>query len=145
MSSTAVFSLWIINKAGGLIYQRNYSDGLSPLSANEYLVLAGTFHGIHAITGRIGPKIPNAPQGGVEIIEAESFKMCCLQSATGTKFVLLTTPSHPNPHAVLKKVYEAYAEHLKDPFYKSEMPIVRAEVFDEKIKALVSGQADAKK
>ena len=40
-----VFSLIIINKAGGLIYQREFQAGLSKLSTNDYLVLAGTFHG----------------------------------------------------------------------------------------------------
>ncbi|KAL2808548.1 Longin-like domain-containing protein [Aspergillus granulosus] len=56
---TPVYSLIIINKAGGLIYQREFQPGLLKLSTNDYLVLAGTFHGIHAITRSITPKIPN--------------------------------------------------------------------------------------
>lgn len=40
-----VFSLTIINKAGGLVYQREFTAGLRKLSTNDYLVLAGTFHG----------------------------------------------------------------------------------------------------
>jgi hypothetical protein len=40
-----VFSLIIINKAGGLVYQREFQAGLAKLSTNDYLVLAGTFHG----------------------------------------------------------------------------------------------------
>lgn len=40
-----VFALTIINKAGGLIYQKDFADGLNKLSINDYLVLAGTFHG----------------------------------------------------------------------------------------------------
>ena len=35
----------IINKAGGLVYQREFTAGLRKLSTNDYLVLAGTFHG----------------------------------------------------------------------------------------------------
>ncbi|BCS30071.1 uncharacterized protein APUU_80374S [Aspergillus puulaauensis] len=54
-----VYSLIIINKAGGLIYQREFHPGLHKLSTNDYLVLAGTFHGVHAITRSITPKIPN--------------------------------------------------------------------------------------
>ncbi|KAL4749506.1 hypothetical protein BDW72DRAFT_194749 [Aspergillus terricola var. indicus] len=54
-----VFSLIIINKAGGLIYQREFQPGLRKLSTNDYLVLAGTFHGVHAITRSITPKLPN--------------------------------------------------------------------------------------
>ena len=40
-----IFSIYIINKAGGLVYNKDYSEGLNKLSSNEYLVLAGTFHG----------------------------------------------------------------------------------------------------
>jgi trafficking protein particle complex subunit 4 len=40
-----IYSLYIINKAGGLIYQKDFAEGLNKLTSNEYLVLAGTFHG----------------------------------------------------------------------------------------------------
>ncbi|KAF2226535.1 sybindin-like family protein [Elsinoe ampelina] len=50
-----VFSLLIINKAGGLIFTRTYSPGLATLSSNDYLILAGTFHGIHAIARSLCP------------------------------------------------------------------------------------------
>jgi trafficking protein particle complex subunit 4 len=43
-----VYALIIINKAGGLIYQRDFADGLNKLNINDYLVLAGTFHGFVA-------------------------------------------------------------------------------------------------
>src|SRR5271170_268256 len=47
-----IYSLLIINKAGGLIYNREYNEGTSRLSSNDYLVLAGTFHGYHPISER---------------------------------------------------------------------------------------------
>ena len=40
-----VFALIIINKAGGLVYQRDFNPGLQNVNTNDYLVLAGTFHG----------------------------------------------------------------------------------------------------
>lgn len=40
-----IIALIIINKAGGLIYNRTFSEGLNQLNTNDYLVLAGTFHG----------------------------------------------------------------------------------------------------
>lgn len=43
--SRTVFALMIINKAGGLIYNRTFQEGLNQLSSNDYLVIAGTFHG----------------------------------------------------------------------------------------------------
>jgi trafficking protein particle complex subunit 4 len=41
-----VFALIIINKAGGLIYNKTFFEGgINQLNTNDYLVLAGTFHG----------------------------------------------------------------------------------------------------
>lgn len=51
-----VFALLIINKSGGLIYNRTFHSGLTTtLSGNDYLVLAGTFHGVHAISRSLNP------------------------------------------------------------------------------------------
>lgn len=40
-----VYSLIIINKAGGLVYNRDFNNALNKSSVNDLLVLAGTFHG----------------------------------------------------------------------------------------------------
>ena len=40
-----MYSLIIINKAGGLVFQRDFNTALNKLTTNDYLVLAGTFHG----------------------------------------------------------------------------------------------------
>jgi hypothetical protein len=55
-------------------------DGLAQLTSNEYLVLAGTLHGIHAITSRLSPV---GPSSGAQVIEGETFKMTILLTATG--------------------------------------------------------------
>ncbi|EEH39243.2 hypothetical protein PAAG_01705 [Paracoccidioides lutzii Pb01] len=57
-TTMVVYTLIIINKAGGLIYHREFQSGLLKLSTNDYLVLAGTFHGIHAITRSLTPRLP---------------------------------------------------------------------------------------
>ncbi|KAJ5762725.1 hypothetical protein N7533_001406 [Penicillium manginii] len=110
----------IINKAGGLIYQREFQPGLRKLSTNDYLVLAGTFHGVHAITRTITPKLPLAPPStspavsspgntapatsgysypnpgvptsGLEFLETDKFRLTCFQTLTGTKFLPLHRP-----------------------------------------------------
>ncbi|KAL2396626.1 hypothetical protein ABEF94_000013, partial [Exophiala dermatitidis] len=81
-----VFALLIISKAGSLIYHRTFPTstpgtgtntttstaagntqgtlglpGTSTLTTNDYLVLAGTFHGVHAITRSLTPRIPLPP------------------------------------------------------------------------------------
>lgn len=40
-----VYTLIIINKAGGLVYNRDFNSALNKVSVNDLLVLAGTFHG----------------------------------------------------------------------------------------------------
>lgn len=129
-----IFGLWVINKAGGLVYQRNLSDALPQLSSNEYLVLAGTLHGIHAITTRLSP---TGPSSGVQVIEAETFKMNIFLTITGTKFVLITSLSDPSADATLQKVYEAYSDAvMKNPFYTPEMPI-RVDGFETKVNEII--------
>ena len=73
----------VINKAGGLVYQREFNPGLQNVNTNDYLVLAGTFHGcvlllsnlgpdticrsdfysVHAITKSLTPRLPSSTGG----------------------------------------------------------------------------------
>lgn len=109
----SVYSLWIINKAGGLVYNKTLNRsssiiplpallvhcpafrltnlplsshhtspaGLPQLSQNEALVMAGTLHGIHAITGKLSPV--DGRGEGVEVIEGEGVKMIVFLTGTG--------------------------------------------------------------
>ncbi|KAH8826923.1 Sybindin-like protein [Flagelloscypha sp. PMI_526] len=130
----AIYGLWVINKAGGLVYQRNFAEGLAQLSSNENLVLAGTLHGIHAITSRLSP---TGPSSGAQVIEGESFKMLIHLTTTGTKFVLLVSTAEHHGESILQKVYEAYSDAvMKNPFHTPEMPI-RSEGFDQRITAVI--------
>lgn len=56
------------------------AEGLAQLTSNEYLVMAGTLHGVHAITSKISPV---SGSSGVQSIEAETFKMNVLLTLTG--------------------------------------------------------------
>jgi len=110
------------------------TDGLAQLTSNDSLVLAGTLHGIHAITARLSP---TGTSSGCQVIEAETFKLTILLTATGTKFVLITSPAEHSADNVLKKLYEAYADGvMKNPFHTPEMPI-RSEGFDARVGAIV--------
>ncbi|MCJ1408924.1 hypothetical protein MMC19_003001 [Ptychographa xylographoides] len=153
-----VYSLLIINKAGGLVYQRDFHAGLTKLSTNDYLVLAGTFHGVHAITRSLTPApllfpnnsssannnnnntslstaitasaAPRTAATGLEVLETALFRLTCFQTPSGTKFLLFTEPQQPNVDVVMRKVYELYADYvMKNPFYQLEMP-VRCEAFE---------------
>ena len=73
-------AILIINKAGGLIYNKDLANGISKLTSNEYLVLAGTLHGIHAITSQISP-VSNST--GLEFLQSGNLCFYCFQSPTG--------------------------------------------------------------
>ncbi|KAK9461488.1 Sybindin-like protein [Lipomyces oligophaga] len=129
-----VYSLYILNKAAGLIYQRDFTDGLQKLSSNDYLVLSGTFHAVHAIASKISP-VP--PSSGIEVLETEKFRLQCFQTITGTKFLLLSEPRQHNTDAILRRIYELYSDYvIKNPFYQIEMP-VRCELFDKHLASYI--------
>ncbi|KAJ9615057.1 hypothetical protein H2200_001131 [Cladophialophora chaetospira] len=160
-----VFALLIISKAGSLVYHRTFPTstpgtatgtqiqqttgtlglpGTSTLTTNDYLVLAGTFHGVHAITRSLTPKVavtssstqagsagrswtypdPSVSPSGIESLESSFFRLTVFQTLSGTKFLLFTDPSMPNTDVLMKGVYERYADYVcKNPFWQMEMPI----------------------
>ncbi|KAI0124677.1 synbindin [Xylariales sp. AK1849] len=142
-----VLALLVINKAGGLIYNRTFAEGLNQLNSNDYLVLAGTFHGVHAITTRLSPlhshQQPLAPgtrpepPTGLEVMETENFRLQCFNTQTGIKFLLFTDTLQAGVDVTMRKVYELYADYvMKNPFYQLEMP-VRCEMFDRKLNSYI--------
>ncbi|RLV92118.1 Trafficking protein particle complex subunit 23 [Spathaspora sp. JA1] len=116
-----LYSILILNKAGGLIYQNEVNPGLNKLSTNDYLVLAGSLHGIHAIGAQLTPAIgdktaattveefnrnqnnsimsrfkalsPNTNRSGLQNIETSLFNLYIFQTVTGLKFMLITAPN----------------------------------------------------
>ncbi|RAH73918.1 trafficking protein particle complex subunit 4 [Aspergillus aculeatinus CBS 121060] len=92
-----VFSLIIINKAGGLIYQREFQPGLRKLSTNDYLVLAGTFHGVHAITRTITPKLPLLAPTAISSTPTSASSNLASPSGTSTPMTTTTTAAATTP------------------------------------------------
>jgi len=147
-----VFTLIVINKAGGLVYNRSFHEGgLNQLSTNDYLIVAGTFHGVHAITARLNPlkgvppppPPPGQPPGrpepssGLEVMETENFRLQCFNTLTGTKFLLFTDTAQANVDVTMRRVYDMYTDYvLKNPFYQLDMPI-RCDMFDRKLNSYI--------
>lgn len=120
------------------MYNRTFSPGLQNLTSNDALILAGTFHGIHAISRSINPVPPppvqpntrRLPTTGIESLESSHFRLTCFQTPTGVKFLLFTSPEQPNTDVVVRRCYELYGDYVvKNPFYSMEMPI-RVEKFE---------------
>ena len=75
----------------------NPADILPPLPLNTVLILAGTLHGIHAITNRL---TPGSGGGGLEAFEAENWGGKVFLTATGMSTTTMSTPGQ-------QAVYEA--------------------------------------
>nr|KAF6439342.1 trafficking protein particle complex 4 [Molossus molossus] len=159
----AIFSVYVVNKAGGLIYQldsyapraeaeKTFSyplDLLLKLHDERVLVAFGQRDGIRvghavlAINGMdvngklfaIGSQLsPEQGSSGIEMLETDTFKLHCFQTLTGIKFVVLADPRQSGIDSLLRKIYEIYSDFaLKNPFYSLEMPI-RCELFDQNLK-----------
>lgn len=87
---------------------------------------------MHAIAGNLSPVQRG---GGIEVLEADTFRLQCLQTATGLflerlyfelwllkiadvlmlftalKFFVVADPSHPNLDAFLQSVYNLYIDY----------------------------------
>ena len=128
-----ILSVFIINKAGGLIYQKTLDEGLVQLSTNDYLVMASTFQSIHAISSRISP-IDNS--SGIQTIETEKFNIHCLHTETGVKFLVFYDPHFTAVNSFAGKLYEIYSDYvMKNPFYTLDMPI-KCYLFDSFLQKL---------
>ncbi|XP_073045474.1 uncharacterized protein [Primulina eburnea] len=115
----AIFSLYIINKSGGLIFYKDYGSA-GRMDTNDSLRLASLWHSMHAISQQLG----------IELLQADTFDLHCFQSLTGTKFFVVSEPGVQHMEGLLKCIYELYTDYvLKNPFYEMEMPI-RCELFD---------------
>ena len=71
-----VHSIWIINKSGGLVYQKTYAD-VPTIDTNETLRLASIWHSLHAISAQLSP-VDGCT--GIELLETENFDLRCIQT-----------------------------------------------------------------
>jgi hypothetical protein len=94
------------------------------LTSNDYLRIAGVFHGMYAIASRLTPLVDKTSSGIVEI-DSPSFVLKCYQSVTGTKFFVMAEPgTNADLNQYLLEVYQLYTDFtLKNPFYELEQPI----------------------
>ncbi|XP_065322029.1 trafficking protein particle complex subunit 4-like isoform X2 [Gordionus sp. m RMFG-2023] len=91
------------------------------LKANDKIMLASMFHSLYAIISQLSPE-NNCK--GIESIETDIYKLCCFQTLTSTKFLLIVDNKQNCTDLLLNKLYELYADYvLKNPFYSLEMPI----------------------
>lgn len=150
----SVYSLYVNNKHGTLIYQRNFSSAIK-LTANDKIILASTFHGLSGIAAQLTPtqllssrsssQLDFLKHRGITNIQAGSFALHCFHTLTGFKFFLVvsSTLSSQISEVQLRKTYELFCDYvLKDPFHDMDMP-VRCEPFDREIRKLYADYVPA--
>lgn len=104
------------------------------MTTNEKIFLASMFYPLFAIASQLSPE-PRC--SGIEVLEADTFRLYCYQTLTGIKFIIVAEPSQSGMELLLKRVYELYADYaLKNPFYSLEMPI-RCELFETNLQTLL--------
>jgi trafficking protein particle complex subunit 4 len=104
------------------------------MTTNEKIFLASMFYPLFAIASQLSPEPKSS---GIEILEADTFKLHCFQTQTGVKFMVVAEPIQTGLEILLKKIYELYADYaLKNPFYSLEQPL-RCELFDQNLQVLL--------
>uniref|UniRef100_A0A2K5F7G1 Trafficking protein particle complex subunit n=1 Tax=Aotus nancymaae TaxID=37293 RepID=A0A2K5F7G1_AOTNA len=125
----AIFSVYVVNKAGGLIYQLDsYAPRAQAKKTFSYpLDLLLKLHDERV-------RVAFGQWDGIKILETDTFKMHCQQTLIGIKFVVLADRRQAGRDSLLRKIYEIYSDSaLKNSFYSLEMPI-RCELFDQNLK-----------
>jgi hypothetical protein len=69
--------------------QQDYSSNAPKLSLNDCLRVASTFVGLSLIMEQLSPVGSKDPTMGIEMIEADYFRLYCLHPATGELWTLL--------------------------------------------------------
>ncbi|XP_026463167.1 trafficking protein particle complex subunit 4 [Ctenocephalides felis] len=115
-------------------YPLNLRFSRPKMTTNEKIFLASMFYPLFAIASQLSPEPKSS---GIEVLEADTFKLYCFQTLTGVKFMVVAEPLQTGMEILLKRIYELYADYaLKNPFYSLDMPI-RCELFENNLQTLL--------
>lgn len=104
------------------------------MTTNEKIFLASMFYPLFAIASQLSPEPKSS---GIQLLEADTFRLHCFQTLTGVKFMVVAEVQQSGVELLLKKIYELYSDYaLKNPFYSLEQPL-RCELFDQNLQILL--------
>jgi hypothetical protein len=123
-----IYFLYIINKAGGLIFQQQFDPCQGRLENNDALRMASTFHALFSMAQQMCPVtlpktnmigVPPTP-AGIKVLSMAEYNLQCFITLTGVKF-LVSASKDTSPSTVedaLKDIYKIYVDYvLKNPSY----------------------------
>jgi hypothetical protein len=137
-----VYSAMVLNSSGGLVFYQQYSGQAPSPDSNAVLVLGSTLHSLHAISVAVSP---TPKSSGFTEIECTTWKLNCLQTITGLKFIVFTDNGHQKAFELLNQIYALYADYvLKNPFYTLDMPVANScQKFVLEVAALIEKTGNA--
>jgi hypothetical protein len=119
-----VYSAMVLNNSGGLVFYQQYHASAPQPDSNAILVLGSTLHSLHAISVEVSP---TPRSSGFNEIECTTWKLTCMQTITGLKFIVVTDNNHQKLNELLNSIYGLYADFvLKNPFYTLDMPVANS-------------------
>ena len=119
-----VYGVMVLNSSGGLVFYQQYHPNSPQLDSNEIIIIGSTLHSLHAISVEISP---TQKSSGFTELEATTWKLNCLQTITGLKFIVFTDLQHQKSGDLLKQIYALYADYvLKNPFHTLDMPVANS-------------------
>jgi hypothetical protein len=121
-ASDAMQSLFVVNKAGSLIFYRKFVDTAPQVSQNDQLHLASTFHGMQLLVQQLSP-LRSQHGFGIETLETSSYVLQAYRPETGVQFFVTSDLRTDNITAFLVRNYialriERITRHLT-PFPRS--------------------------
>lgn len=94
--------------------------GRPKMTTNEKIFLASMFYPLFAIASQLSPEPKSS---GIEVLEADTFRLNCFQTLTGVKIITVCDRNQVGIELFLKRVYEIYADYaLKNPFILLRCP-----------------------
>ena len=131
-----VYGVMVLNSSGGLVFYQSYNANSPQLDSNEVIIIGSTLHSLHAISVEISPVQKSS---GFTELECTTWKLSCLQTINGLKFLVFTDLQHQRSADLLTQIYALYADYvLKNPFYTLDMPVANScQKFVVEVQALI--------
>eukprot|EP00924_Labyrinthula_sp_SR-Ha-C_P016707 maker-scaffold_6-snap-gene-12.7-mRNA-1 protein AED:0.03 eAED:0.03 QI:17/1/1/1/0/0/2/48/135 len=128
-----LFALCIVNKDGGVIFSKTFSNAIH-LTSNEFLRIGSTFHSLYEISQQLFPN----NKAGIEHIQTNTVSICSFKSLTGLLIFLSASKNYSQSvlSRFIQRVYLTFSDYvLKNPFYQLDQ-VVRCQKFEEKVDLL---------
>eukprot|EP00938_MAST-03A_sp_MAST-3A-sp1_P003521 g3521.t1 len=117
-----VHSLFIINKAGSLIYYDAF-PGSHKLDVNDIIRVGSTFDTFCALMKKMTP-VASDEETVIEEMTTDTFTLRNFRTVTGFTFFVTASLGTKQLDEFLKSVYRIFADYvLKNPFYTMDQTI----------------------